>query len=49
MLERFGLNPVDARRLPLASKGKTPREKVMAGFDAWNRKLDAGQGMSRGV
>ena len=49
--ERFGLNPVDARRLPLASKGKTPRERVMEGFaiSEWNRKQSAGQGMSRDV
>ena len=30
--ERFGLTPVDASRLPLKSKVKTPREKVMEGF-----------------
>ena len=41
--ERFGMNPVDARRLPLRSKAKTPREKVMEGFDEWNSKQDAGQ------
>jgi phage terminase small subunit len=41
--ERFGLNPVDAQRLPLASRAKTPREKVMEGFDEWNSKQDAGQ------
>ena len=31
-LERFGMTPVDAARLPLKSKMKTPREKVMEGF-----------------
>ena len=41
--ERFGMNPVDARRLPLASRAKTPHEKVLEGFDEWNRKQDAGQ------
>ena len=30
--ERFGLTPVDASRLPLKSRVKTPREKVMEGF-----------------
>ena len=30
--ERFGLTPVDSGRLPLKSKTKTPREKVMEGF-----------------
>ena len=47
--ERFGMTPVDAARLPLKSKVKTPREQVMAGFDEWNRKHDAGQGMRTGV
>ena len=47
--ERFGLNPVDARRLPLPFKGKTPRERVMEGFDEWNRKQGARQGMSTSV
>ena len=40
--ERFGLNPVDARRLPLSSKAKTPHEKVMEGFDEWSREQNAG-------
>ena len=31
--ERFGLTPDDSSRLPLKSKVKTPREKVMAGFN----------------
>jgi len=31
-LERFGMTPVDAARLPLKSRTKTPREKVMEGF-----------------
>ena len=31
--ERFGMTPVDASRLPLKSKAKTPREKVMEGFE----------------
>ena len=31
--ERFGLTPVDSGRLPLKSKAKTPREKVMQGFE----------------
>ncbi len=31
--ERFGMTPVDSGRLPLKSKVKTPREKVMAGFE----------------
>ena len=30
--ERFGMTPVDSSRLPLKSKAKTPREKVMEGF-----------------
>ena len=30
--ERFGMTPVDAARLPLKSKVKTPRERVMEGF-----------------
>ena len=30
--ERFGMTPVDSGRLPLKSKVKTPREKVMEGF-----------------
>ena len=32
-LERFGMTPVDAARLPLKSKVKTPRELVMQGFE----------------
>ena len=40
--ERFGMNPVDARRLPLSSKAKTPHEKVMEGFDEWILKQNAG-------
>ncbi len=32
-LERFGMTPVDAARLPLKSNTKTPREKVMEGFE----------------
>ena len=47
--ERFGMTPVDSGRLPLKSKVKTPREQVMQGFDKWNRKQDAGQGMRTGV
>ena len=47
--ERFGMTPVDSGRLPLKSKVKTPREQVMEGFDEWNRKHDAGQGMRTGV
>ncbi len=31
--ERFGMTPVDAARLPLKSNAKTPREKVMEGFE----------------
>ena len=30
--ERFGMTPVDSGRLPLKSRAKTPREKVMEGF-----------------
>ena len=30
--ERFGMTPTDARRFPLASRGKTPRERLMEGF-----------------
>ena len=30
--ERFGLTPVDSSRLPLKTRTKTPREKVMEGF-----------------
>ena len=30
--ERFGMTPVDASRLPLKSRTKTPREKVLEGF-----------------
>ena len=31
--ERFGMTPVDSGRLPLKSKAKTPRERVLEGFD----------------
>ena len=30
--ERFGMTPVDSGRLPLKSRVKTPREKLMEGF-----------------
>ena len=30
--ERFGMTPVDSSRLPLRSKAKTPREKVLEGL-----------------
>ena len=40
--ERFGMTPVDSGRLPLKSKAKTPRERVMAGFAEWDRKQGAG-------
>ena len=30
--ERFGMTPVDSSRLPLKSRTKTPREKVLEGF-----------------
>ena len=33
--ERFGMTPVDSSRLPLKSRTKTPREKVLEGFE-WN-------------
>ena len=33
--ERFGITPVDSARLPLKSRAKTPREKVLEGFE-WN-------------
>ncbi len=38
--ERFGMTPVDSSRLPLKSKTKTPREKVLEGFEEWNRKQE---------
>ena len=47
--ERFGMTPVDAARLPLKSRVKTPREQVMEGFAEWNRKQGPGQGMRTGV
>ena len=31
--ERFGMTPVDSSRLPLKSRTKTPREKVLEGFE----------------
>ena len=31
--ERFAMTPVDSSRLPLKSNTKTPREKVMEGFE----------------
>ena len=31
--ERFAMTPVDSSRLPLKSKTKTPRDKVMEGFE----------------
>ena len=34
--ERFGMTPVDSSRLPLKSRTKTPREKVLEGLDEWN-------------
>ena len=42
--ERFGMTPVDASRLPLKSKVKTPREKVLEGFAL----PDPNQGNPRG-
>ena len=32
--ERFRMTPVDSGRLPLKSKAKTPRERVLEGFDS---------------
>ena len=32
--ERFGMTPADSGRLPLKSKVKTARERVMEGFDS---------------